>query len=549
VSVKSTNLARSAGVASAAIFASRITGLVRESVMSYLFGAGSSPMMDAFVMGFRIPNLTRDLFAEGALSSAFVPTFTKYLAAKGKDEARRLYNLVATTLILIVGIICLLGILFAPQLVELLASGYHAIPGKFELTVKMTRIMFPFLLLVALAAQAMGVLNACNLFGIPALSSVCFNVGSVVFGVLIGKVFFHAEPILGMAWGVVIGGALQLASQVPSLLKEGFGFAPAIDFSHPGLRTILRLMGPAILGNASVQINVFVNSNFATSLLDSSGHAMNGPVVWLNNAFRFMQLPLGLFGVAIASATLPSISRSAAANDLDEFRHTIRHALSLVMLLTMPSAAGLAVLGRSMIGAVYQHGRFVASDTQQTALALTCYAVGLTGYSAVKILAPAFYALNDARTPMNVSLFSIAVNFVTAYSLIHFLHFGAAGLALSTSIVALINFAILLLLLRARIGGVEGGALAQNFAKIALASVVMAAVCWAASFGVNRMMPASTMQRLLDLAVSIPLGGAAFYGVCYCLKVPELLDAEQSVARPVLRRLGLLKKPHVKLAE
>jgi putative peptidoglycan lipid II flippase len=547
VSAQKTNLARSAGVASAAIFASRITGLVRESVMSYLFGAGV--VSDAFYMGFRIPNLARDLFAEGALSSAFVPTFTRYLTTKGKGEARHLYNLVATTLIMIVGVICILGIIFSPQLVESMASKFHEIPGKFELTVHMTRIMFPFLLLVALAAQAMGVLNACNLFGIPALSSVCFNVGSVIFGVVLGKFLFGVEPILGMAWGVVIGGALQLGFQIPSLIREGFAFSPAWDFSHPGLLTILRLMGPAILGNASVQINVFINSNFATGLTDAQGHVLNGPVTWLNAAFRFMQLPLGLFGVAIASATLPSISRSAAANNMDEFRHTIQHALSLVMLLTIPSAVGLAVLGKSMIGVVYQHGRFNSIATTETALALSCYAVGLTGYSAVKILAPAFYALNNARTPMYVSLTSVAVNYVTAYTLIHKFHLGAAGLALSTSIVALVNFAILLVLLRIKIHGIEGGTLVLNFVKIALASAVMAAVCWAVSTGVHHLLGFGFKAQLADLGVAIPAGGAAFYGLCYALKVPELADAQESIARPLMRRLGLIKKPHVKLAE
>jgi putative peptidoglycan lipid II flippase len=547
VSNQKTNLARSAGVASAAIFLSRITGLVRESVMSALFGAKISPVMDAFITAFRIPNLTRDLFAEGALSSAFVPTFTRYLTTKGKDQARHLYNLVATALILIVGLICLLGIVFSPQLVELMAHSFHSIPGKFELTVKMARIMFPFLLLVALAAQAMGVLNATNLFGIPALSSVCFNVGSVAFGVLLGPLF-GVDRILGMAWGVVIGGLLQLGSQVPSLIRAGFRFSPAWDFSHPGLRTILRLMGPAILGNASVQINVFVNTNFATSLTDASGHTFNGPVTWLNAAFRFMQLPLGLFGVAIASATLPSISRSATANNMDEFRHTIRHALSLVMLLTIPSAAGLAILGRSMIGAVYQHGRFDRFDTAETALALSCYAIGLTGYSAVKILAPAFYALNDARTPMNVSIASVAINYFAAYVMIHQLHLGVAGLALSTSIVALINFAVLLLLLRLKIGGIEGRLLVLNFVKIMLASAVMAGICWSTSTGVHHWLGLTFKSQLFDLAVSIPAGGAAFYAVCYWLKVPELDDAEQAIVLPLLRRLGLAKKPHVKLA-
>jgi putative peptidoglycan lipid II flippase len=515
--------------------------------MSYLFGAGM--VTDAFIMGFRIPNLMRDLFAEGALSSAFVPTFTKYLTTKGQGEARHLYNLVATALILIVGSLCLVGILFSPQLVTLMAPKFHKIPGQFDLTVTMTRIMFPFLLLVALAAQAMGVLNARNLFGIPALSSASFNVGSVVFGVLMGKLFFGAEPILGMAWGVVIGGLLQLLFQVPSLVREGFGFSPAWDLSEPGLRTILRLMGPAILGNASVQINVFVNSNFATGLTDTSGLVMSGPVTWLNNAFRFMQLPLGLFGVAIASATLPSISRSAAAGNMEEFRHTIRHALSLVMLLTIPSAVGLVVLGRSMIGVVYQHGRFTSAATDQTALALSCYAIGLTGYSAVKVLAPAFYALNAARTPMYVSFGSIVVNFATAYTLLHVMHFGAWGLALSTSIVALVNFGVLLLLLRVKMGGVDARQLALNFVKIATAASFMAGVCWTVSHGVGGLLGENFLARLVDLALAIPAGGAVFYGVCHLLKVPELADANQAIVRPLLRRLGLVKKPHVKLAE
>lgn len=539
-----TNIAKSAGIASAAILLSRLTGVVRESVMGSLFGA--SAVMDAFVLGFRIPNLTRDLFAEGALSSAFVPIFTKYLTTKGKEEARELYNLVATALIIIVGTICLVGVTFSPQLVELFAPSFHKIPGQFELAVSLTRIMFPFLLLVALAAQAMGVLNACNLFGIPALSSVCFNVGSVAFGLLFGHVL-GISPIIGMAWGVVIGGALQLVSQVPSLIRAGFTFAPAIDFSHPGLRNVLRLMGPAILGSASVQINVLINSNFATGLTDAAGHVISGPVSWLNYAFRFMQLPLGLFGVAIAAATLPAISRSAAKNDLPEFRTTVRHSLSLVMLLTLPSAVILAVLGDSMIALVYQHGKFTPSDTHQTALALSCYAIGLVAYSSVKILAPAFYALNDARTPMVVSLISILINFGTAFTMIHYLHLGHAGLALSTSLVALFNFATLLFLLRGRIGGVDGGPLFVNFLKIAAASAALAAVCAPVAHGLHSLLGFTFNAHLGVLFGSIPIGIAVFLGVCKLLQVPELADAQKAIVDPLMRKLGLGKDPRVKI--
>src|SRR5579862_6407235 len=288
---------------------SRITGLMRESVMARMFGAGFT--YDAFMLGFRIPNLTRDLFAEGALSSAFVPIFSEYLSTRTKEEAVRLANLAASALIIVVGGVCALGAIFAPTLVHLLAPGFAAVPGKFDLAVEMTRIMFPFLLLVALAAKAMGILNASNRFGVPAMASTFFNIGSVGFGVVLGVwlgPMLHLSRIEGMAVGVVLGGALQLAWQIPSLHRLGFRFRPAFDWPHPGLQRILQLMVPAILGNAAVQINVMVNTNFASTISDPV-RGLDGPVSWLSYAFRFMQLPLGLFGVAMASATLPSISR------------------------------------------------------------------------------------------------------------------------------------------------------------------------------------------------------------------------------------------------
>src|SRR5260370_11198442 len=269
------NVVRSAGVVSAAVLLSRLTGLVREIAMARLFGAGVAN--DAFVIGFRIPNLTRDLFAEGALSSAFVPTFTSYLQTKGKAQAAHLSNLVATALILIVSLVCAAGMIWTPQLVTLLAGKFAQVPGKFELAVTLTRTMFPFLLLVALAAQAMGVLNASNRFGMPALASSFFNVGSLVFGLAAG---FWAgprrviPPVQGMAYGVIFGGAVQLLCQLPGLARCGFAFRPAVDWSHPGLRHIFALMGPAILVHAAVQVNGFVNTSFASGILHPAGHVM-----------------------------------------------------------------------------------------------------------------------------------------------------------------------------------------------------------------------------------------------------------------------------------
>ena len=516
---------------SVAMAMSRITGLLREIVMARLFGAGF--VYDAFLLGFRIPNLTRDLFAEGALSSAFVPIFAQTLAQKGRKEAAMLANLVATALIIVVGLFCVAGIIFSPVWVNLLASGFHQVPGKFELAVKLTRIMFAFLLLVALAAQAMGVLNACNRFAVPALASTFFNIGSVGFGLVLGYVLgprLGIEPITGMALGVVFGGALQLAWQLPALRAEGFHFRPAIDWHHPLLRKIFSLMGPAILGSAAVQINVLVITNFASRIPG------NGPVSWLSYSFRFMQLPLGLFGVAIASATLPSISRSAGAGNFDEFRRTLSKSLGMVFLLTLPSSVGLIALGRTMIGAIYQGGKFSANDTEQTAIALSCYAVGLAGYSALKVLNPAFYALHDARTPMFVSLACIGLNYITAIYLLRDTSLGHAGLALSTSVVAVFGAVALFLILRKRIGGIYGRNLAASIWKITAASAVMGAAILLSSHGIESWLGVHRLARLIDLAISIPLGLMIFYAICRLLRVSELELAARALVNPVARR-------------
>jgi len=537
---KHESLVRSAGVVSASVFLSRITGLIREIAMARFFGAGQ--VYDAFLLGFRIPNLTRDLFAEGALSSAFVPIVTKYLSTKGKKEAAELSNLVATALLVVVGMLCVLGMIFSPFLVRLLAPGFEDVPGKFELAVKLTRIMFPFLLMVALAAQAMGVLNACNQFGVPAMSSTFFNIGSLGFGLALGFLIgprIGISPIEGMAYGVVIGGAWQLLWQVPSLVRSGFVFHPRINLSHPGLRNILQLMGPAIVGNASVQVNVMVNTNFASSITDAAGHVINGPVSWLGYAFRFMQLPLGIFGVAIASATLPSVSRSAATGDMAEFRETLARSLGMIFLLTIPSSVGLAVLGDSMIAAVYQGGKFRAYDTHQTALALSCYAIGLAGYAAIKVLAPAFYALNDARTPMLVSLASILVNIAAASSMVKLAGLGHAGLALSTSLVALFGSIVLFDVIRRRVGRMDGRRLTSAFLKIMAASGLMGLACVLSSRIVQHSIGISRLARVVDLAISVPLGLLVFLVAAKLFRLPELEAARRALIVPLMRRLGL----------
>lgn len=527
---------RSAGIMSAAVMLSRITGLLREILMARLFGAGVE--VDAFRLGFTLPNLTRDLFAEGALSSAFVPTFTEYLTTKGKADAVRLANLVGTVVIIFIGLLCAAGAIFAPVLVDIFAHGFRQTPGKFELAVHLTRIMFPFLLLVALAAQAMGVLNACNQFGVPALASSMFNVGSVAFGLALGfwaGPYIGVSPIEGMSWGVVLGGALQLLWQLPSLYRTGFRFRPAFDWAHPGLRHIIQLMGPAILGGAAVQINVAINTNFASFVSDPL-RGPNGPVSWLGWAFRFFQLPLGLFGVAIASATLPTISRSLASNNLTEFRQTLSRSLGVVFLLTVPSSAGLVILGPSMIAAVYQGGKFDAYDTRQTALALSYYAIGLAGYAGAKVLTPAFYALRNSRVPMLISLISIAINYVVAWATVTHTSLGHAGLALSTSAVAMFSFLALFVQLRNTAGGVHGRELAVSTVKILGATALMSAVVWAANTALSGWLGTSRYEALASLAICIPLGLAVFYASCRVLEIPEMELAKTGFSGP-LRRL------------
>jgi len=533
------SIARHAGVVGLAVMASRVLGLVRDQVFAVLFGAGLQ--YDAFLTAFRIPNLLRDLFAEGALSAAFVTTFSQVLEAKGKEAAARLSNRVATAMVLIVAVISILAWLGAPAIVGWLAPGFFAVPGKAELTIYLTRIMIPFLLLIAMAAQAMGILNANHHFAVPSLASAFFNVGSIVGGLLLGvwlAPWLGITAIEGMAYGTLIGGFLQFAVQWPSLRRLGYRYRPMFSLADPGLRQIASLMGPAIIGVAAVQINVFVNTNFASAIVDPrTAQIANGPVSWLGYAFRFMQFPIGVFGIAVATATLPAIARSAGRGRLDEFRQTLTHSLTLTFLLCVPSAFGLVVLGRPIIALIFEHGKFTAFDTLQTADALAAYAVGLAGYAAVKVLSPAFYALKDARTPMFVSVGSIIVNYVMNSLLVQ--RYGHVGLALSTSTVALVNFALLLVFMRRKIGRIEGRYLLRSVLKICLASFVMALCAWLVNWRIGAQLPFTGFPlRAIQVPGALAAAALSFYFLCRWLGVKELDDAVSAIGGQVLKRLG-----------
>ena len=529
------SVARNAGVISLAVTASRVLGLVRDQVFAALFGAGLQ--YDAFLTAFRIPNLLRDLFAEGALSAAFVTTFTQVQQTKGSEEAFRLSNRVATALMLVLSVICVVGWIFAPSIVYWLAPGFYDVPGKAELTIHLTRIMIPFLLLIALAAKAMGILNARNKFAIPAIAPVFFNLGSVIGGLFLGFTVgpsLGLSPIEGMAFGTLIGGFLQFAVQWPSLRRAGFRYRPMLDFYDPGVRQIMRLMGPAIIGTAAVQINVFVNTNFASEIVDpATGAVLNGPVSWLSYAFRFMQFPIGVFGVAIATAALPPLSRSTSNPDYVEFRQTLAHSLALVFLLCIPSAVGLVVLGRPIVALVFEHGKFTSFDTVQTANALAAYSLGLAGYAAVKVLSPAFYALNDARTPMLISVGSIVVNFVMNSLLVG--PFGHVGLAFSTSTVALVNFLLLAVFMRRRLGRLGGRRLAATVLRVAAASCAMAAGAWFASELLSWLPLRGLGLHLLQVSAALALAAVIFYASCRLLGVEELNDAVNALGSRFVR--------------
>lgn len=443
---------------------SRLLGLVREQVLAYLFGAGNA--MDAFNVAFRIPNLVRDLFAEGAMSAAFVPTFTRHLTLKGKAEAWHLGNLALNALIVATGAIVIAGIVFAEPLTRLFAAEYARVPGKLELTVKLTRLMFPFLTTVAVAAAFMGMLNAFQRFFLPALSPAMFNVAIIACGLWLVPLMprFGHEPIVAIAVGALLGGLGQALLQWPLVRREGFRYRPVLDFRDSGLREILTLMGPGTVGLAAVQINLFVNTVLATS-------EGTGAVSWLNYAFRIMYLPIGLFGVSIATAAMPTISRHAARDELAEMRQTISTGLRMMLMLSVPATIGLIALATPIVSLIFERGRFAPTDTAATAAALMFYAPGLLGYSAVKIAVPTFYALRDARTPVAVSMASVVFNAAFNIALVQAI--GYRGLALGTALAAILNATTLLWLLRGRLGGLDGARVMAAFVKIAAASLVM----------------------------------------------------------------------------
>ena len=514
---------------SIAVLLSRVLGLVREQVFAALFGA--SHATDAYQIAFRIPNLLRDLFAEGAMSAALVPTFIQVQKEKGIDRGWQVATRVFVVLFIVVSALAILGIIFAEPIINFYASAYRAVPGKFELTVRMTQIMMPFFPLVALAAGFMAILNACGKFFMPSFASAMFNAVSIITGVVLAHFFprWGREPIEGMAYGVIAGGFVQALIQWPILRKQGYrplwnrpdAVSPLQD---PALRRMMLLMIPGTVGLAATQINILVNSVFATSV-------GAGAVSWLNYAFRLMQFPIGIFGVSLASATLPVFSRAWTEKNYENASESLLKTVKRVFAINFPASSGLAFLGIPIIALIFEHGRFTHADTVSTANALAAYAVGLTAYSVVKVLVPICYAIGETRLAVISSVFSVISNLIFNFLFVKKL--GFIGLALGTSITAILNSVLLWFFISRKMRQKQVVLKTGEMLKAMFSYGGVALMMGVVVLGVDQTL-GKHLFSLARVVIGLGVGMGTYFSVSIFLKLEESLDLLQMIKR----RLG-----------
>ena len=509
-----------AGMIGVATFSSRILGFIRDMVLAQLFGA--TPAADAFFVAYRIPNLLRELFAEGSMSSAFIPVFTEYQTLKSKRDAWELASAVFTTLLTIVTGITIIGIVAASGIVWLLAPGFHDEPAKLEMTTLLTRVMFPYLIFISLAALAMGILNSLRAFAAPAFSPVFFNI------VIISCAYFLSpmlpEPIVGVAVGVVAGGAAQFAMQLPGLKWRGMLFGFRYEPGHPGVRQIGWLMVPSLLGLSVTQINITVSTVLWSFFA-------GGPT-YLFYGMRLIQFPLGIFGVALATAILPTLASQAAREALDELRTTLGFGLRMILFIILPAMLGLILLRQPIVHLFFEHGSFTHDDTVMTATAVLCYAVGLWAFAGVRIIVSAFYSLQDTKTPAITAAVSVGANVV--FSLIFMRTLGAAGLALATALAAMLNGAILVAVLNRRLGGVDWLSVSRSSLRAIAASVPVILACWWVAGAQVWSHPDDWIAKSVMLFVAMGLSMTGYLGVHAMLRSEEL----DVVWRMVKRKIG-----------
>jgi len=515
-------IAKAAGVMSAATLISRVLGFVRDMTLASFFGAAGAS--DTFFVAFRIPNLLRELFAEGSMSSAFVPVLARVEAGEGKAEATRLVRAALTFMFLLVGTVCVLGALFAPEIVIAIAPGFRADPEKLALTVLLTRIMFPFLLFVSLAALVMGALNTRRVFFVPALASAVFNaVWIAAVPLLAGRV---SPAIAAVAVGVAIGGGAQLAFQIPSFLRAGYSLVPSFRFGHPGLRRMGVLLLPATLGMAVAQVNIFV-SNILASYLPQ------GSITYLYYSMRLIQFPIGIFGVAMGMAVLPALSEHAARGEAGRLREDFSYALRLLFFITVPAMAGLIALRGPIVNLLFVRGRFDEAAAAGTAQALLCYAFGIWAVVGVRVVAATFYALQDTRTPVRVGMATILVNLALSLALMGPL--AHAGLALANACASMANFTALFFLLRRRLGRIEAGRIVRSLLRTAAAAALMGLAGWALLRGQLWEAGGHTALKTALFAGTAALCLAVYFGASRLLGSEELSAVIALARRRVTR--------------
>ncbi len=510
-------VARAAGTVGLFTFLSRVLGLVRDMVVARFFGAGMAA--DAFFVAFRIPNLLRRLFAEGSLSIAFIPVFTEYLQKKSREDAVELARVVLTLVSLLLVVITILGVLGAPWIVRVQAYGFGGAGDKYELTVLLTRITFPYIFLISLVALFMGILNSLQHFAAPAAAPIFLNVG--IIGAVLWLSPHCSRPVVGLAVGVIIGGALQVLLQIPWLLKKGVSLRPRWMPHHSAVSRIGRLMLPAVFGSAVYQLNQFVGTLLASFL-------PQGSVSWLYYADRIVQFPLGVFAIAISTAALPSLSRQAAQEGLEAFRDTLGYALRLVFFITLPSMAGLMVLGHLIVRVLFERGAFQASTTDMTTQALIFYCAGLWAFSGIRVLVAGFYALQDTKTPVKAAFLALLVNAGCSLALMGPLRHGGLALALSTA--SAVQFVFLALLLGRRTRGLDRRRLVRSVGISLVSSSVMSAVLfWVYRIWWNPGAEAGVAALVAGLGGLVVLGALVYFLLCFFLGSRELASVMRLV--------------------
>lgn len=496
------NLLKALATVSSMTLLSRILGLARELLAAYFFGA--SAMWDAFLVAFRLPNLLRRLFAEGAFSQAFVPVLAEYRSRRGEADTKHLVDCVATGLFFAVALVSALGMIATPLIIWITAPGFAADPQKFGLTVLLTRIMFPYILFTALMALAAGILNTWSKFALPAFSPVMLNV-AMIFG-MVGLTKRFDPPVAALAWAVILGGILQLGILVPPLARIGMLPRFAIPWRDEGVRRVLKLMAPAVIGVSVSQISLVINTIFASFL-------QTGSVSWLSYADRLMEFPAALLGAALGTILLPSLAKTHATARHEEFSALLDWGLRITLMLTLPSALALAIIAVPLLATLFQHGAFTAVDVLRTREALVAYSVGLTGLIVVKILAPGFYARQDIKTPVKIALVTLtATQLMNLLFILGPLKLAHAGLALSIGLASCLNATLLYRGLRRRGAYVPAPGWGGFLAKLALALVVMGTVLWFGMGSESSWLHASSM-RVVKLAVLIAGASASYVGV------------------------------------